>query len=57
LPFTPPRNSRPIAVAAITMNAPMSGSSSSKAPTKPTAIAIGRKPLAKLCMYSCLRTV
>ena len=24
---------------------------------RPTANAIGRKPLAKLCMYSCLRTV
>ncbi len=34
LPFTPPRNSRPIAIAAITMNAPMSGSSSSNAPTE-----------------------
>ena len=57
LPLTPPRNSRPMATAAITTNAPMSGSSSSSRPTRATAAPIGAKPLRTLCMWSCLRTV
>ena len=44
------------AIAAITMNAPRSGSSSSSAPTTATAIAIGTKPLRNSCIQSCLRT-
>lgn len=47
----------PIAMQTITPNAPRSGSSSNSMPTKPTASAIGMKPLVSLCMYSCLRTV
>ena len=56
LTLTPPRNSRPIATTAITMNAPRSGSSSSRPPTRPTANAIGANPLENWCMRSCLRT-
>ena len=50
LPFTPPRNSMPIATVAITTNAPRSGSSSSSRPTAATAAPIGRKPLENCCM-------
>jgi hypothetical protein len=53
----PPRNRMPIAMQTITPKAPRSGSSSSSRPTKPTAAAIGMKPLVSLCMYCCLRTV
>ena len=56
LTLTPPRNSSPIAIAAITMKAPRSGSSSSSAPTSATAKAIGTKPLRTSCIQSCLRT-
>ena len=47
----------PMATAATTRNAPMSGSSSSSMPTTTTATPIGRKPLDTFCIHSCLRTV
>ena len=53
----PPRNRMPMAMQTITPKAPRSGSSSSKAPTRPIATIIGKKPFVSLCMYSCLRTV
>ena len=40
-PLTPPRNRMPIAITAITMKAPMSGSASSSRPMTPSATAIG----------------
>nr|NDG59899.1 hypothetical protein [Betaproteobacteria bacterium] len=40
----------PIATAAITMNAPRSGSSNSNSPTMATADPIGKKPLEKWCI-------
>ena len=46
-----------MAIEAITVNAPKSGSSSSSAPEAITATAMGRKPLLKLCIQSALRTV
>lgn len=46
-----------MAIEAITVKAPKSGSSSSKAPVAITAMAIGIKPLRTLCIHSALRTV
>ena len=40
-PLTPPRKRMAMAIVAITMNAPMSGSASSSTPTSPTAKAMG----------------
>ena len=55
--FMPPRNSMPMAIAAITANAPKSGSRSSSAPTNSITANIGRKPRLKLCIHAALRTV
>ena len=46
-----------MAMQTITPKAPRSGSSSSKAPTRPIATIMGRKPFVSLCMYSCFLTV
>ena len=56
-PLTPPRNSTPSAIAAITMNAPMSGSASSSTPIAPRATAIGHTALTKFSLTSILRTM
>ena len=40
-PLTPPRKRMAIAMVAITMKAPMSGSASKSTPTRPTANAMG----------------
>ena len=55
--FIPPRNSRPIAMTVMTVNAPKSGSQSSSVPANSITAAIGRKPLRKLPMNAALRTV
>ena len=55
--FTPPRNRMPMAITAITMNAPMSGSASSNAPTTATAMPIGSTARKKRSFTSILRTM
>ena len=56
-PLTPPRNRMPIAIAAITMKAPMSGSASSSMPVKASAAAIGHTARTKFSFTSILRTM
>ena len=53
-PLTPPRNRMPIAIVAITMKAPMSGSASSSTPTTAIAIAIGKTAWTKFSFTSML---
>ena len=55
--FTPPRNRMPMAITAITMNAPMSGCASSSEPTTPMATAIGSTARKKRSLTSILRTM
>ena len=55
--FTPPKNKMPMAITAITMNAPMSGSASSKLPMMATAAAMGQTALMKSSLSSILRTI
>ena len=55
--LTPPRNRMPIAITAITMKAPMSGSASSSMPTTATAAAIGSTARKKRSLTSILRTM
>ena len=47
----------PIAMVAMTMKAPMSGSASSSSPTTPTAIAMGITARKKRSFTSILRTM
>ena len=56
-PLTPPRNRMPIAIAAMTMKAPMSGSASSSMPAKASAQAIGQTARMKFSFTSILRTM
>ena len=56
-PLTPPRNKMDMAIAAITMKAPMSGSANSSKPTTPTATAIGATARKKRSLTSILRTM
>ena len=56
-PLTPPRNRTPIEIIAITMNAPMSGSRSSRKPVKPSATAIGQTARMKSSFTSILRVM
>ena len=56
-PLTPPRKRMPSAMAAITMNAPMSGSASSSTPMSASAIAIGVTARKKFSRASILRTM
>ena len=55
--FTPPRNKIPMAITAITMNAPISGSHSNNTPMAPTANAIGITARMKSSFTSILRTM
>ena len=55
--LTPPRNRMPMAITAITMKAPMSGSASSSRPTIATAAAIGSTARKKRSFTSILRTM
>ena len=55
--FTPPKNRMPMAITAITMKAPMSGSASSSRPTTATATAIGATARKKRSFTSILRTM
>ena len=55
--FTPPRNRMPMAMTAITIKAPKSGSPSSSAPTTPTAMAMGATAERKRSLTSILRTM
>ena len=55
--LTPPRNKMPMAITAITMKAPMSGSASSNTPTSATATPIGATARRKLSLTSILRTM
>ena len=56
-PLTPPRKRMPIAIAAITMKAPMSGSASSSRPTTAIEIAIGVTARKKFSFTSIRRTM
>lgn len=55
--FTPPRNRMPMAITAITMKAPMSGSASSSAPTSATATPMGSTARKNRSLTSILRTM
>ena len=55
--LTPPRNRMPMAITAITMKAPMSGSASSSMPTTASATAIGNTARKKRSFTSILRTM
>ena len=55
--FTPPKNKMPMAITAITMKAPMSGSTSSNPPTTATAAAIGKTAAKNCSLISILRTM
>ena len=55
--LTPPKNKMPMAMTAITMKAPMSGSAKSKIPVKPTATNMGATARLKLSLTSILRTM
>ena len=55
--LTPPRNKMPMAMTAITMKAPMSGSASSSTPTSPTATPMGKTARKKRSFTSILRTM
>ena len=55
--LTPPRNKMPIAITAITMKAPMSGSARSSKPITATATAIGATARKKCSLTSILRTM
>ena len=55
--LTPPRNRMPIAITAITMKAPMSGSASSSRPTTATAAPMGSTARKKRSLTSILRTM
>ena len=55
--LTPPKNKMPIAITAITIKAPMSGSASSSAPTMATAAPIGKTARKKRSLISILRTM
>jgi crotonobetainyl-CoA:carnitine CoA-transferase CaiB-like acyl-CoA transferase len=55
--WTPPRNRMPMAITAITMNAPMSGSASNKTPTTPTATPMGSTARQNFSLTSILRTM
>ena len=57
LPLTPPRNSTPSAISAITTKAPMSGSASSNTPMKASASAIGHTAWMNRSLTSILRTM
>ncbi|MNX12852.1 hypothetical protein D3C86_426430 [compost metagenome] len=55
--FTPPRNRMPMAITAITMKAPMSGSAITSMPTTTTAMPIGSTARKKRSLISILRTM
>ena len=55
--LTPPRNRMPMAITAITMKAPMSGSASSSTPTTATATPIGSTARKNRSLTSILRTM
>ncbi len=56
-PFTPPKNKMPNAMAAMTMNAPMSGSASSSKPITASAMAMGVTARRKFSFTPILRTM
>ncbi len=55
--LTPPRNRMPMAITAMTMNAPMSGSASSSRPTTATATPMGATARKNRSLTSILRTM
>ena len=55
--FTPPKNKMPMAMVAITMNAPMSGSASKNTPANPMAAPMGSTALKNFSFTSILRTM
>ena len=55
--LTPPRNSTPMEMVAITMNAPMSGCRSSSRPTTSTASAMGHTARRKFSRASIFLTM
>ena len=55
--FTPPKNKIPMAITAITMKAPMSGSASNNKPTMATAVAMGVTAEKNFSFTSILRTM
>ena len=55
--LTPPKNKMPMAIMAITMKAPMSGSASNSDPTTATATPMGATALKNFSFTSILRTM
>ena len=55
--LTPPKKRMPMAMTAITMKPPISGSASSSKPTMATASAMGETALKKCSLTSILRTM
>ena len=55
--LTPPRNSTPMEMVAMTMKAPISGWRSSSRPTTSTAMAMGQTARTKFSRASILRTM